>query len=227
MKFLVVDDHVLIRQAMQGLLKKLRRDAVVLEASSTRQAMQIAAEQPDLDLILLDLNLPDGDGLSVLSELRDRLPKTGIVVLSALQDPDNIERALELGALGYIPKSADGEVMLNALRLVMSGGIYIPPEILARAQQLNPAPRAPGRRRAQHRHRDIVLTERQMAVLMLVMEGKSNKTICRILKLAMPTVKNHVTGILKALKVSTRAEAVAAVHRLGWDVTAALNQEPQ
>ena len=145
MKFLVVDDHVLIRQAMQGLLKKLRRDAVVLEASSTRQAMQIAAEQPDLDLILLDLNLPDGDGLSVLSELRDRLPKTGIVVLSALQDPDNIERALELGALGYIPKSADGEVMLNALRLVMSGGIYIPPEILARAQQLNPAPRAPGR----------------------------------------------------------------------------------
>src|SRR5436190_1087559 len=128
MKILVIDDHVLIRQAMQGVLKKLRRDAVVLEAPDSKHAMEIVASHSDISLILLDLTLPDRDGFSVLAELRERCPAVSIVVLSAVQDPANVRKALDLGARGYIPKSALGDVILNALRLVISGGRYIPPE---------------------------------------------------------------------------------------------------
>lgn len=220
MKILVIDDHVLIRQAMHGVLKKLRRDAIVLEAANYQQAMQIIASYPDLSLILLDLTLPDRDGFSVLAELRERYPAVSIVVLSAVQDPANVMKALDMGALGYIPKSAQGDVILNALRLVISGGIYIPPEILAREELSNSAPRLPGGDRSQVSPADVGLTDRQLDVLALVMQGKNNKTICRILNLAEPTVKNHVTAILRALKVSNRTEAVIAANQLGWKLPA-------
>jgi DNA-binding NarL/FixJ family response regulator len=216
MKILVIDDHVLIRQAMQGVLKRLRRDAVVLDAPDCKQAMEIIANHPDIGLILLDLTLPDRDGFSVLAELRERYPAISIVVLSAVQDPANVMKALALGARGYIPKSAQGDVILNALRLVISGGIYVPPEILARAELSHAAPRLPADDRPQVSPADIGLTDRQLAVLALVMQGKNNKTICRMLNLAEPTVKNHVTAILRALRVSNRTEAVIAVNQLGW-----------
>ena len=220
MKILVIDDHVLIRQAMQGVLKKLRRDAVVLDAPNYMQATQIIANHPDISLILLDLTLPDSDGLSVLAELRERLPKVAIVVLSATQDAANVLKALELGALGYIPKSAKSDVIINALRLVISGGIYVPPEILAREGLSQSVLRSSGGGRSQVLPDDIGLTDRQLDVLALMMQGKNNKTICRILNLAEPTVKNHVTAILKALKVTNRTEAVIAVNNRGWRLPA-------
>lgn len=221
MKFLVIDDHVLIRQAMHGVLKKLRRDAIVLEAANYQQAMQMIANNPDISLILLDLTLPDRAGFSVLTELRERYPAISIVVLSAVQDPGNVMKALELGALGYIPKSAEGDVIINALRLVISGGIYVPPEILAHNEFSVSAPILSGNEQSQIPLADIRLTDRQLDVLALVMEGKSNKMICRMLNLAEPTVKNHVTAILRALKVSSRTEAVIAVNRLGLKVPSA------
>src|SRR5882762_9169711 len=144
MKILVVDDHALIREALRGVLKEVKGDAAVLEASDCRQAMQLIAEHADLSLILLDLTLPDRDGFSVLAELRERYPAVSIVVLSAVQDPANVMKALDLGALGYIPKSAQSDVILNALRLVISGGIYVPPEILAREGLSISVPRQPG-----------------------------------------------------------------------------------
>jgi DNA-binding NarL/FixJ family response regulator len=221
MKILVVDDHVLIRQAMQGVLKKLRRDAVVLGASNSSQAMEIVASHPDLGLVLLDLTLPDRDGFSVLAELRQRYPAVPIVVLSAVQDPDNVMKALDLGALGFIPKSARGDVILNALRLVISGGVYVPPEILARKEVSIAAPREPDGDRSGISPADVGLTNRQLEVLALMMHGNNNKTICRTLNLAEPTVKNHVTAILKALKVSNRTEAVIAANNLGWKLPTA------
>jgi len=215
MKILVIDDHVLIRQAMQGVLKKVRRDAVLLEASNAEQAMRIIAAQPDIDLILLDLTLPDRDGFSVFTELRERHPAIAIVVLSAVQDPANVMRALELGARGYIPKSALGDVIVNALRLIISGGTYVPPEIFAGGELSNTGMRQFAGEQTL-RPIDIGLTDRQLDVLALMMQGKNNKTICRTLDLAQPTVKNHVTAILKALKVSSRTEAVIAANNLGW-----------
>jgi DNA-binding NarL/FixJ family response regulator len=214
MKTLVVDDHALIREALRNVLKDLRDDITVVEAADGRQTMQRAAEHADIELILLDLTLPDRDGFSLLAELRKRHPAVSVVVLSALNDRGNIVRALELGALGFIPKNAPREVMLGALQLVFSGGVYIPPEILAREEaQQGAHPRAGVKPPSPS---DLGLTVRQIEVLALMMQGKSNKTICRALELAEPTVKNHVTAILKALKATNRTEAVIAVGELGW-----------
>ena len=212
MKVLLVDDHVLIREAVRGVLKELDRDATILEAVDCRQATRLVQENPDLELVLLDLNLPDRDGFSVLAELRKSQPAVSLVVLSAFHDRENVMRALDLGALGFIPKSAAREVMVQALRLVFAGGIYIPPEALARteAKEQAPAPMYP------ISPADLGLTERQMDVLALMMQGKSNKAISRTLDVAEPTVKHHVTAILKALKVANRTEAVLTVGAFGW-----------
>jgi DNA-binding NarL/FixJ family response regulator len=220
MKILVVDDHVLIREALRGVLKELKNDAVVLEAADCRQAMETIAAQADLGLVLLDLNLPDRDGFAVLSELREQYPAISVVVLSAQQDRSSVVKALDLGALGFIPKSGQRDVMLSALRLVFSGGIYIPPEILAREDPPQPKPALTrlGAETARVTPADLGLTGRQLDVLALLMQGKSNKAICRVLNLAEPTVKNHVTAVLKALKVTNRTEAVIAVGELGWEL---------
>jgi DNA-binding NarL/FixJ family response regulator len=220
MKILIVDDHALIRDALQGLLKKLKRGAIVLEASDSRQAMDTVAANGDISLVLLDLNLPDRDGFSVLAELRERYPAVAIVMLSAIQERAKVLKALELGAVGYIPKSARREVMMSALQLVFAGGVYIPPEILAR-EELAQAVAIPQRNdRPIESPSEIGLSDRQLDVLGQLMQGKNNKVICRVLGLAEPTVKNHVTAILKALKVTNRTEAVIAVNELGWKLPA-------
>src|SRR5262245_11983840 len=133
MKILVVDDHVLIRDALRGVLKELKGEADVLEASDCRQAMALITENADdLGLILLDLNLPDRDGFSALFELRERYPGISVVVLSGQHDRSSVIKALDLGALGFIPKSGQREVMLSALQLIFAGGTYIPPEAIIR-----------------------------------------------------------------------------------------------
>jgi DNA-binding NarL/FixJ family response regulator len=120
----------LIREALHTVLRQLKRETVIFEASNGRQAMHIVEEHPDLNLILLDIGLPDRNGFSVLSELRERHPTIAIIVLSGLDDHDKVKRAFSLGALGFIPKTTEREIMLHAIRLVLSGGIYIPVEIL-------------------------------------------------------------------------------------------------
>jgi DNA-binding NarL/FixJ family response regulator len=213
MKILVVDDHVLIREALRGVLKELAAEVAILEATNAGAALQALEQHGDITLVLLDLGLPDRDGFSLLEELNESHPAISVVVLSALQERADVAKALDLGASGFIPKSADREVMLGALRLVLCGGIYIPPQILAREE--------PSTKPARISPADLGLTERQVAVLALMAQGKSNKVICRILNIAEATVKNHVTAILKALRVTNRSEAVVAVGKLGWDLTAA------
>jgi len=223
MKFLLVDDHTLIREALRGVLNELDGGATILEASRWSDAARLLEEHPDLALVLLDLGLPDRKGFAALEEARARHPKIPIVILSGTCDRDHVERALNLGAVGFIPKSGEREVMLSALRLVFSGGVYIPPEILSRSEA--PPGLGPSTASGQRREgpvtvspADLGLTARQVDVLALMMRGKSNKAICRILNLAEPTVKNHVTAILKALKASNRTEAVVLVGELGWDL---------
>ena len=127
-------------------------------------------------------------------------------------------KALDLGARGFIPKSGQREVMLSALNLVFAGGVYIPPEILLREEpsdpNLNPACTLLSKKPV--RHAELGLTDRQIDVLKLMMTGKSNKAICRALNLAEPTVKNYVSAILKALRVSNRTEAVLFARDLDW-----------
>lgn len=209
MKILVVDDHVLIREALRGVLRELKGETVViLEASGSGEAMQQLEQHPDVELVLLDLNLPDSDGLDALRELGARWPTVPVVVLSAFHDREKVSRAMELGAVGFIPKSARREVMCGAFNLIFAGGIYVPPEILALRTSPEPMPDLRARVQA------LGLTERQADVLALMMQGKSNKAICRTLGLAESTVKIHVSAILRALKASNRTEAVIAARAL-------------
>ena len=209
---LIVDDHVLIRDALRGVLDGFEDVSGVIEAATAADAERALEQTPDVGLVLLDLSLPDRDGLSLLPSIRRGHPGTSVVMLSASEDRAQMSAALESGAAGFIPKSATRDVMQGALKLVFSGGIYVPPEILTRpvtppaAQPSTSALRAAAK---------LGLTERQVDVLHLLMKGMSNKAICRALDIAEPTVKNHVTAILRALGVTNRTEAVVAASLLG------------
>lgn len=207
MKILVADDHALIREALRHVLTQLASGVNVLEAPDCNGTRHVVSEHADLDLLLLDLNLPGIGGLALLPELRRAYPALPVVVLSALEDPGTVREALACGAMGFIPKSSSNEVMLSALNLVLAGGRYLPPEALTDSSgAVTAAPASAA---------DVVLTERQREVLALMAQGKSNKQICRELNLAEATVKIHVTAVLRALKVTSRAQAIVAVNRLG------------
>ncbi|MEP7068114.1 MAG: response regulator transcription factor [Usitatibacter sp.] len=212
MKILVIDDHALIRAGLRPVLEKLAPDgeaAVVLEASSYARGVEIAGENPDLDLVLLDFNLPNVTGFAALVDIQERFPEVPVVIVSGEDDPGLVRETFERGALGFIPKSSTTAVILSALRLVLSGGTYLPREIMASVAAAGPAPRPPANLRG------LDITPRQAEVLDLILEGKSNKVICRELGLAEGTVKNHVAAVLKALNATNRVEAVIAAAKLG------------
>jgi DNA-binding NarL/FixJ family response regulator len=201
----------------------LRSEAKVLAACDAAAALQMLQAHPDVDLMLLDLHLPDQDGLQLLSSVVERHPAVAVVMLSGDKDGATMRKAFDLGAQGYIPKAETREVLASALSLVLAGGVYVPPAALrgaaaaaATAEPLRPAaPALAGTSVAPSVAPSLGLTDRQLAVLALLMQGKNNKLICRALDLAEPTVKNHISAILRALGVSSRTEAVLAVTRLG------------
>ncbi len=210
MKVLVVDDHALVRDGMRAVLQQLDPAIDVQEASNCTQALDVAASHPDLDLILLDIMLPGMSGLDALSTFRERHPAIPIVVVSGSESREDVMRAINGGAMGYIPKRQSGRVMLSVLRLVLAGGVYLPPEIINAPESPAPAVAEAARTPA-----DVGLTQRQAEVLALLIQGKPTKLICRELDLAQGTVKIHITAILKALGVTNRTQAVVAVSRLG------------
>ena len=201
MKVLVVDDHPLIREALRNVLAELDAQSELLESADSAGALRTAATHPDIDLVLLDLNLPDAQGFTTLEELRRRRPATALVVCSAQHDHQHVARAIALGAAGYIPKSTSHDIMVNALRLVCSGGMYLPPEVLLAAN--------PGGGAAPQ------LTRRETEVLALMLEGKSNKRIARELDMAEATVKAHVSRALAKLGATNRVQAAMLVHDAG------------
>lgn len=209
---LIVDDHALIRDALRGVLARFDEIAEIIEANAATQAERLLAENPIIDLVLLDIALPDRDGMDLLHTIRADYPSVSVVMLSGTEDRNAMTAALEAGASGFIPKSATRDIMHNALRLVLSGGIYVPPEILSRPHV---PPREDSPPISARAGLELGLTERQIEVLRFMMRGKSNKEICRELGIAEPTVKNHVTAILRALNASNRTEAVIAATSLG------------
>jgi len=216
-KVLVVDDHALVREGVRQVLVALAADIAVLEAGSSAQALQAAAGEPDLDLVLLDLKLPDRDGMEALRDLREQHPAVPVVVMSGFDEPALVLKAIDNGAMGFIPKSSSNPVLLSALRLVLAGGVYLPPAAIGAqpgAAQPQAMYNAPGQG-AGRAPAELGLTERQSQVLALLVQGMPNKLICRELDISEKTVKQHVGAILRALRVDNRTQAVVEVSRLG------------
>ena len=227
MKTLLVGRHFLIREALRGILRELKSDAVVLEAVDGPEAMRLLAEEVDIGLVILDLDVLDRNGLPALGELRDRHPDVPVVIVSSTRDHDTIVKALDLGAQGFILKSAERQIMVRALELVLAGGVYIPPEVFPPQNSSGAKAGSPrDGAGAAPKATKLNLTNRQRDVLEAMMRGKPNKAICRELNLAEPTVKNHVTAILRELGVSNRVEAVLAAGALGWKPPAADRRAP-
>ena len=186
----------------------------------------LAGATDDLDLALIDLNMPGADGQAHIDEIRRRHPAVPVIVLSGYEDPAIMRAALERGVLGFIPKAYSPEVMLSAVRLVLAGGVYVPPMMLTALppgivagvapQPGADAARAPGAPAASQtlEHLRNVLTERQVEVLQLLSQGKPNKLIGRSLGISEGTVKIHLAAIFRALNVRNRTEAVVAAQAL-------------
>ena len=219
MHILLVDDHTLFREALLHVIRQFDDTAVVIEASTAEGALHLAAHYQELDMILLDLALPDRDGLSVLPELHGLAPATPLVILSATENPASVRRALNAGAAGYIVKSCSSHEMITALRLVLEGDVYIPPALLVALESLPSTVIPPASTQTPpfrvEESGESGLTPRQMEVLRLMGQGLSNKSIGKRLDLAEGTVKLHVAAILRVLNASNRTQAVIEASRRG------------
>jgi DNA-binding NarL/FixJ family response regulator len=208
MKILLVDDHALFREGIAHVLRRLADAVEVLEAADEPTAIRLASENADLALVLLDLKLLVGSGLAALHAIRRERPDAPIVILTASEDDADIRSALQAGARGYITKASTSQVMLPALQLVLSGGVYLPPSMLHAVGVEIPA--RPATLPAAE-----LMTPRQLDVLGLLATGMSNKDIARRLSMAQGTVRTHVTAIFKTLHVVNRTQAVNEARRQG------------
>jgi DNA-binding NarL/FixJ family response regulator len=222
MKVLLVDDHPLILSALKAMIENLKPGVEVTALGSASAARHCLTLDANYDLTLLDLQLGDTNGFDLLTELRQLYPALPVVVVSASDRSSDVIQAIDLGAMGFLPKRMSTEALADALELVMSGGIFVPTMTMgARAQGAEaPAPHAASRRatdvpyQTQPSFESMGLTPRQGEVLSMLLQGKPNKDIARRLGLSVETVKDHVQAVLRALGVSSRTQAVLAVGQM-------------
>lgn len=208
MRVLIVDDHPLYRAGVRALLSGLDADAQVDDVANVTEALQLMQNQPPFDLILLDLNLPGVNRLEALKQMKAAFETSAVVVVSGEEEPALILSTIEAGAAGFIPKSTDPAITMQALKLVLAHGTYLPLHLLRHLESASVETN-----RAQPAALD--LSERQRAVLLQMLQGKSNKVIARALGIAEGTVKAHLWSIYQLLGVNSRAQAMCKVHALG------------
>lgn len=217
MKILIADDHRLIVEAVADKLSELGPDVSIIQAMSVQELLSSLSD--DVDLALIDVQMPGAVRLSHVQEVRRRFPALKLIVLSGLEDRVIMREALDAGAMGFIPKTYSPAVMLSAVRLVLNGGVYVPPMMLGREGELSAEPAAdPSAHGAAEpdawQQLASALTDRQLAVLRLLSEGLPNKLIGESLGISEGTVKIHLAAIFRVLKVRNRTEAVVASRRL-------------
>ena len=203
-KLLIVDDHPLFRDGLAALLCQASADTVVVQASSTEEALGLVDEQV-IDAVFMDLVMPGLCGEPAIREFTRRHPDLPVIVLSSSESPSDVRRVLNAGASGYIPKSATAHTVVSALQLVLSGNIYVPPLLLATS--LRSAEPSDGDARSLSQ-----LTDRQVDVLKYLRDGLSNKEISANLGIAEKTVKVHIAAIFKTLNVVNRTQAAKFLH---------------
>lgn len=205
LKILIADDHELFLTGLHMVLSDIDDDVSIETVHDHKELQEKADGKAYFDLILTDLAMPGMNWHESLRLLKEHYPETPIVVLSAVSDPENVLQAIDIGAAGFIPKTSSSKIILSALRLILSGGLYLPSELLNVSGK--PSEEAAGNKGP--------LTPRQLDVLRLMGQSKPNKIIARELDLSEGTVKLHVTAILKALNVTNRTGAVIAGKEMG------------
>lgn len=214
MKILLVDDHSLFREGMRYVLQQLPGVGEIFEAGNYPDGLKQAELHPELDLALMDLNMPGSEGAISIKFFHQRFPHIPVVVVSGEDSRDKMEKVMSYGAMGFVCKSATAPVMLSALNLVLAGGVYVPPQMLEQQGVLESSPPERMDKRSLNTN-EYGLTPRQMQVLGHLAEGLSNKQIARAVDLAEGTVKIHVAAVYQVLRVNSRMEAVRVAEQLG------------
>lgn len=214
MKFLMADDHAIFRSGLKPVLVQLDPSSVVLEADDYLSALDCVRRNPDLDMVLLDLLMPGMPPFDGLKAVREAAPQIPVVVVSMIEKRQDVFRAIDMGALGYIPKSLMPEEFIRALRQVLNGDIFLPSALLARSDSA-----AVGVPRPLHDEvageRLSALTKRQREVVGLIGRGMTNSEIARQLGLSESTVRLHVSTILDRLDLSNRTQVALLVVKAG------------
>jgi DNA-binding NarL/FixJ family response regulator len=208
LNILIADDHELIREGIRQSLYDLNLDVVVFEAEDEPQVEDVLLSE-NIDVLLLDLVLPAGKSFKLLQKAVNNYPEMKVAMLTASEDIEDVRRCMDYGAAAFITKTSGKTNLINALRLVIAGGVYISPELIGKINQSQ----AVAENNANDEKKISLLTKRQREVLALVCKGSSNKEVARLLGLSENTVKIHVTAILKSLDVSNRTQAVLFANR--------------
>lgn len=209
MKILVVDDHALVREGLQQVLKSLDEAVEVVTASNCLQGFALAQIHDDIDLVLLDYQLPDMNGMEALAVFAERHPELPVLVLSGSANIQIMRQVLQSGASGFVTKSSLCDELLTAIRRVLDGQVFTPDALQSRFDTatsdtaLQMCPKSP-------------LTQRQHLVLQCLLDGRSNREIGDTLQVSDETVKSHITAILRHFDVQNRTQAVVAAARAGY-----------
>lgn len=218
-KLLLVEDHAIVRQGLRIALASIGGvETTLLEAAALDAAILLAAGHPDIDLVLLDLNLPGSDAVDPLISFRQKHPDLPVLVFSAQNDPQVIRRTFLQGASGYASKAMQTELLKHAVQIILDGGIYLPPELLTEQLAQNPpaatsAPQAGTAASPRGTDRaDVRLQSRQRDVLLLLLDGLSNKEISQRLGLSVGTTKNHMANLLRLFDVGSRSQLICLLR---------------
>lgn len=206
MKILIADDHALFRDGLALRLEEIAPEAIILQAASYSQVFKILNNESQIDVLILDVEMPDMPWLESLKQIHNISPKTKVIVVSASEDSRTIRTILATGVRGYIPKRSEIKVFNNALKLIIEGGSYVPPNLIDNA----PLNALSGRNIGVK-----TLTTRQSQVLDLIAQGKSNKQIAYDMGVSESTVKLHINALLRSLHVSNRTQAVITAQKIG------------
>ncbi len=216
MNILLADDHRLIRDGMKPFLEELAPEVRILEASTLDEALRVAGEADSLDLVLLDLKMPGMAGFDGIRRVSERYPGVPVVILSGFYDRRHVLEAMEHGAAGYIPKTLSGEAVVNALRLVFSGEMYLPSAAFVDSPEATDAPPESEEEPWFLQEPLSRLSAREREVLGVLINGHTNKEIARELGILDTTVKIHLRNIYRKIGASNRVHAAKIAVQCGW-----------
>ena len=209
-RIVVADDHALVRGGLVQLVKLVEENVEIVETNDFKQTLEFLKEGKPVDLLLLDLLMPGMNGMDAIKQICKDWPEVPVIVVSAREHVAAIRSAIAAGAMGYIPKTSSPDVMMSAIKLVLSGGVYVPPHVLGASSSKDNSIQEQADTFGNSLERGYAqLTPRQLEVLDLMALGKPNRDIANDLGLNVGTVKMHSSRIFKTLNVQNRTEAVA------------------